>query len=106
MCTHSTVDHKGKNRGGDGIAARLADGDDLDGEGVLVVVRGAVNVVAHQLLVTAVPNGDHAAQEINELHRVLPVAKKEVHTLWSMAHGVNSQPPIISHNLGTRCVRG
>jgi len=37
------------------VRANLADGHDLDGEGVFVVVRGAVDVVADQLLVAAIP---------------------------------------------------
>ena len=70
-------------RVGDWLVACLADGDDLHGEGVLVVVGGTVDVVAHQLLVTAIANRNHAAEEVDELHGMLPVAKEEVDTLRS-----------------------
>ena len=40
-----------------------------------------MDVVAHQLLVRAVAHRYNAAQEVDELHCVLPVTEEEVHAL-------------------------
>ncbi len=63
------------------ITAHPADGNDLNGEGVLVVVGGAVLVVGHQLLVAAVLGRHHALYKADELERVRPIVEKEVHAL-------------------------
>mmetsp|Transcript_1013 Transcript_1013/g.2515 ORF Transcript_1013/g.2515 Transcript_1013/m.2515 type:complete len:539 (+) Transcript_1013:278-1894(+) len=59
----------------------LADGRDLNGEGVLVVVVVLVLVVAHQLLVVPVPNGDDRLQKVDKLGPVRAVGHVEVDAL-------------------------
>ena len=74
-----------------GVAAHPADGYNLDGEGVLVVVGGAVLVVGDQLFIAAVLGRHHALHEADELERVRPIVEEEVHAL--------QQPQKISQSL-------
>ena len=59
----------------------LADGYNLRGEGVLVVVAGILLVVADQLLVCAVAHGHYALQEVQEPLSMTTLAEEEVYTL-------------------------
>ncbi len=61
--------------------SHLADGHDLHGEGVFVVVGGGVDVVRHQLLGGVEAAGHHRLQKVHQLDCVLPVRKVEVQPL-------------------------
>jgi hypothetical protein len=59
----------------------LADWDDIDAEGVLVVVGVAVHVVADELLAVQILYGDHGLEELHQLLGVRLSGEVEVQTL-------------------------
>lgn len=61
--------------------AYLADGDNLYGEGILVVVGAGVRVVRDQLFGLAETHRDNTLQEVHELLCVCPVGEVEIHAL-------------------------
>ena len=63
---------------GGGAATHFADGNDLQREGELVVVRVRVAVVRHELLRHVAPARDVRAHKVHELARVLPPQEEEV----------------------------
>ena len=66
------------------VSTHPADGHNLHGEGVLVVVGGAVLIVGHQLLVAAILGWHHALYKTDELQRMRSVVEEEIHTLQSI----------------------
>ena len=58
-----------------------ANGHDLRGKGVLVVVGAGMLIVGNQLLVMAVSDGHVILHKVDELQRMRPVAEEEVYAL-------------------------
>ena len=58
-----------------------ANGHDLRGKGVLVVVGAGMLIVGHQLLVMAVSDGHVILYKVDELQRMRPVAEEKVNAL-------------------------